>query len=431
MSLAYNIINDLYFTNRNFCSDDYDRAVAHIASLLPCNVHTFEGPEPCNGWLIPPKWELEEAWIKKDGEVIYDGSDHPLKVICVSEAFEGTVSLEELQKHLHHKTYFWPDGSAIPFHFRQQYQPWNRTWGFNVPRDFYESLEPGDYEVCIRTRESEGYLRVIESHVQGRSDATFVFVAHLDHPGMANDDLAGCAVGIELFKELHERAVALKHSYKLLLVQEMTGTEFYLNHLPAAEKQQMLGGVFLEMLGTDTPLVMHRTRNQQSMVEDALLHVLETREAGHKVLDFGKGVANDEIVFESHGIPMASLNRFPYNAYHTHYDNMDIISQTALDESLAVARELVNALEADIVVEKNFSGLVCLSNPEYDLYVDLGQTGEHATESQWALRRLMDGIGYIQGTTTVGMLAREYGVPAADVEAYLRKWADKGLLTLY
>lgn len=430
MSLAYNIIRDLYFSNRNFCSEDYDKAVAHIADILPCNVLTFEGPEPCNGWQIPPKWELEEAWIKKDGKVIYDGSDHPLKVICVSNSFQGTVDLKELKRHLHHKTYFWPDGSAIPFHFRQNYQPWNRDWGFNVPRDFYDSLEEGEYEVCISAREEEGYLRVIESHVQGESDGTFVFVAHLDHPGMANDDLAGCAVGIELFKRLHERPNPPKHSYKLLLVQEMTGTEYYLGSSSQEEKDRYLGGLFLEMLGTDTPLVMHHTRGKSNVLEQALQKVLDQKVPNHTVLDYGKGVANDEIVFESHGLPMASLNRFPYNAYHTHYDNLDIIDQAALDQSLAVAEALITELEADIIVEKNFSGLVCLSNPEYDLYVDLGQTGEHATDEQWALRRLMDGIGYVQGRTTVGMLAREYGVDFEAVATYLRKWEAKGLLTL-
>ena len=84
MSLAYDIIRDLYLSNRNFCSEDYDRAVEYIANVLPCNVLTFEGSEPCNGWIIPPKWDLEEAWIKKDGELIYDAADHPLKVICMS-----------------------------------------------------------------------------------------------------------------------------------------------------------------------------------------------------------------------------------------------------------------------------------------------------------------------------------------------------------
>ena len=215
----------------------------------------------------------------------------------------------------------------------------------------------------------------------------------------------------------------------------MTGTEYYLGALYEQEKGRFLGGCFLEMLGTDTPLVMHHTRSKTNVLEQRLLQVLEASAQKHpdpekRVLDFGKGVANDEIVFETHGIPMASLNRFPYNAYHTHYDNLDIISEDALGESLNVVRTLVDALEEDIIVEKNFSGLVCLSNPDYDLYVDLGQTGEHATEELWALRRLMDGIGYVQGRTTVGMLAEEYGVPFETVANYLRKWEAKGLLTL-
>ncbi|MDW7662643.1 MAG: DUF2172 domain-containing protein [Bacillota bacterium] len=196
---------------RVFVSSDYDYAIDVLKTVLDFDVLEYSSETAHNGWVIPPKWDVVEAKIIKNGNVILDVQDHVLHVICYSAAFEGRVTLEELKQHLHYDHRY---ADAIPYHFRQSYRNWERDWGFCVTKNFYASLEPGEYDVVIKTKEDQGILKVLEYTHAGEMEESFVFVAHQDHPGMANDDLAGCVVGVELFKRLLGQKT--KYSYKLV-----------------------------------------------------------------------------------------------------------------------------------------------------------------------------------------------------------------------
>ncbi|MFO7739577.1 MAG: DUF4910 domain-containing protein [Desulfatiglandaceae bacterium] len=259
MSLAYKIIEDLVPLARHFASPDYDKSIEYLQKILPFKVHTFGPQDQHNGWIIPPKYTVKQALIMKDGQIIYDGKKHALSVVCHSLPFKGKVDLATLRKHL------WFDHrykDAIPYHFRYSYRPWERDWGFCVPRVLYDSLEEGEYEIDLEIDEDEPELKVIDYYIPGNSNVEFVFVAHLDHPGMANDDLAGCAVGVELFKSLSSQST--KYSYRLLLVQEIIGSQYYLNKF----RERAHEGVFLEMLGVDVPLSVQQSLRGNSMITD-------------------------------------------------------------------------------------------------------------------------------------------------------------------
>lgn len=425
MSLAFDIINDLYPLNRNFCSSDYDKAVEYIASILPCTIHTYTKEDERNGWTIPPKWDLLEARIEKDGKVIYDALDHPLKVIGLSTPFEGEISLEELKKHLHYQTERCDDPTAIPYHFSQSYRPWQRDWGFCVPRTLFESLEEGTYKVVISTKEEDGYLRIVDCFKQGERDEEFVFVAHLDHPGMANDDLAGCAVGIELFQNLLKQKT--KFSYRLLLTQEIIGSEFYLGHLEEDKRKNILGSLFMDTLGCG-PLGLQKSFYPGSLIESILLPYLQEKHPSVQIEPF-KGLIgnNDEVVFESYGIAMPSLVRWPYDQYHTNLDTPRIITEEALKKSLNVLSGMVEACEQEVIIRKTFEGLPCLSNPMYDLYAgsSVGKEARNPT-----LRKAMDFIPFIMRPMTVKAIADQCGCPMETLFLYLKKWEEKGLIEI-
>jgi aminopeptidase-like protein len=159
MNRMMTIIRDLAPLNRVFCSSDYDRSIEYLSAFLPFNVLAFKATDEHNGWTIPPKWDLKEARIFKDGKLIYDGTSHALSVIALSRPFQGRVDLAELKKHLHYDHRY---EDVIPYHFRQEYRSWERDWGFCVPKRFYDTLLPGEYEVSIQTEESEGILKVLE-----------------------------------------------------------------------------------------------------------------------------------------------------------------------------------------------------------------------------------------------------------------------------
>ena len=369
-----------------------------------------------------------EAKILRGGKIVYDGMSNALSVIALSKSFQGKVDCEELKKHLYYDKRY---DDAVPFHFRQMYRPWQRDWGFCVSKKFYDGLDSGEYEVVIETRESEGTLKLLEYTHPGMLDETIVIAAHLDHPGMANDDLAGCAVGIELF--LRMRGKKTKYTYKLFLHQEVIGSEYYLAKMADEDRSMILESLFLEMLGTKTELALQFSRSGATGIEKALAEALADSGISHRTGPSGSIIAVGDYVWESYGIPMAILSRYPYPEYHCSRDDFDLMSEASLDAAVEILIKAVEKVESTSLVYKKFQGTICTSNPRFNLYVDPGQPafgGSANDGSIQGMRFLMEQIPILQRPVTVRALAAQAGIAESLVRAYLEKWAEKGLLEI-
>ena len=421
------IMRDLTPLNRAVCSRGYDRAVDYLREVLPFRVIAVPSSHEHNGWVIPPSWDVEEAKIVKDGRTVYDGAAHPLGVIALSKGFSGTVTLDELRRHLHfdHRHDDW-----IPFHYRQQFRSWSRDWGFCMPKRVFDQLVPGDYEVVIRTAEAPGTLKILEYQHQGSLDFTIVLGGNLDHAGVANDGLSGCVVGLEVLRRLQGRKT--KFTYSLVLSPGIIGSELYLAGLSPLERSRILEGIFLEMLGSDTPLAVQESRRSMVSSLSTLRSSLDRLGLPYRTGPFESIIVNDEYVWENYGIPMLSFSRFPYPEYHSSQDSVDIIQEASLQEAADALLGAVDRLEASPMVIKKFAGNICLSNPQYDLYVDYGQIalGDVLSDQRRRMRRLMDFVPSLDRPISVRAVADHVGLLEEEALQYLGRWADKGLIDL-
>ena len=80
---------------------------------------------------------------------------------------------------------------ATIFHFRNQYNFWNKDWGFSLPYKIHKKLKTGKYLVDIKTSFSKGKLEMAEDVHFGKNKDSFLFVGHFDHPQMCLDGLVG------------------------------------------------------------------------------------------------------------------------------------------------------------------------------------------------------------------------------------------------
>jgi len=427
MKSMMQMLRDLTPLNRAVCARGYDETVSYLLEVLPFQVIRFPEGTQHNGWAIPPSWDVIEASISRDGKVVYDGMTHPVAVIGLSSEFKGTVSLEELRKHLH---YDHRNPDSIPFHYRQFFRSWERDWGFCLPKRVYDELTPGNYDVLIRTEEAPGEMKVLEYVHRGTSPYTILLGGNLDHAGVANDGLAGCVVGIEVLRRLAGRKTRL--SYSLHLSPGILGPELYLGKMDPSSRNQILEGYFLEMLGSDTKFAVQESRSPMATTAHALKSSLDKLGMSYRTGPFETIIVNDEYIFENYGIPMVSFSRFPYPQYHSHFDSAEITREDRLEEAVSALLGAIDILESSPIVKKRFYGNVCLSNPKYDLYVDYGQIalGDSLTEHKRKMRHLMDFIPALERPISVRALADHMGLPEPDVLEYLRRWADKGLVEL-
>jgi aminopeptidase-like protein len=433
------LIEELYLTNRGFITDDYRACLDYIDETeLPLTYHEFpSGKEIWDSWVVPQKWSVEHAYLSDGDDRLLSFADHPLHLISYSDSFEGWVSRERLRDHIHTHP---ENPDAIPWHFRLNYRPWESDWGFCASQRFVDSLEDEEYYVSIDTNFEDDALTVAEHHLPGQRDETIVLMAHLDHTGMANDDLSGVAAGIELMQRLGERSDR-RYSYTFLIVQEMLGSAAYLSEY-ADRVSAFSYTIFLEMLGNDNRLLLQRTFEGDTKLDSIAERVLETRHGEYEVAEFRSQLGNDELILEAPGyeIPTISLLRGPYPEYHTHLDDPSIISEHRLEEAVSAVLDIVDILEADFVPRRTFSGIPSLANPKYDLYIDprsdnihLEQGGNPDVEvgDSGGLNRFRDQVfRYLDGNHSAFEIADEFDLRFDFVDHYLRRFAEKNLVRI-
>src|SRR6266851_4597397 len=104
-----------------------------------------------------------------------------------------------------------------------------------------------------------------------------------------------------------------------------------------------------------------------------------------------------------------------------------------LEEMLKILQKVVFTVEHNARVRRRFDGLICLSNPAYDLYFerrdpaiekDLGDDQE-----KWGY--LLDCLlRYLDGSTTVLDISERHDLPFDELYAYLKRFEDKGLVRI-
>lgn len=408
---------------------------ARIGRELPLTMHRFPSGATHNGWRVPDLAEVRRAEVVYDGRIVLDGGEHPLVVAAGSRSFHGELSLEALRPHLVSDPAR-PD--AYVFHCIWQYRPWQADWALSMPHRRVARLRPGRHTVRLDVDRSPGEMLVGEAVHRGDDHRAFVFNSHTCHPGQANDGMVGVATLVRLHQHLAGRRT--RWSYRFVFGPEHLGTVFLLAGMRRAERESLMGGVFVEMTGVPAPMKATSTFRGGHLLDRAFAHVLAVpHRQGHPV-GWREGAGNDETVWEApgHEVPFVELTRCrdtfdPYPEYHSSLDTPASLDAERVDESFAALVRLVDVLERDCTAHRRFDGLVCLSAPELDLYPHRPDPAVDVDVDADGLRwgRLVDRIlRCMDGSVTCLEMADAVGLPFADVRDYLDRFAARGLVRL-
>ena len=344
-----------------------------MTQFLPFKIIRFKSGSEFNGWKVPKCWEVNKAEVRVNGKQLFDGTGHPLGVAALSKSFQGKLSWKQLKPHIHTR----PDVSnAHGYHCMWQYRPWDRDWCLCVPHNQFKKWpKNSSFSVDLITKDKPGFMEVAEYHLPGKFEKTFVINAHTCHPRQANDDIVGMAVAIALFQQLRKRKN--RYSYRLVLGPEHLGTVFYLSRMAERERKKILGGYFLEMPGTRYPLKVASSFHGTSVVDYAIQEICEREKIQWSEVGWRQGAGNDETVWEAPGyeIPFVEVSRCkktfdPFREYHTSEDNLQRINWGKVNEFYKVIEQSILEIDKSVFYKRNFTGLPCLSNPKYNLYIE-------------------------------------------------------------
>lgn len=397
------MIQALWRLPRDIISDGYDAALQCLAAQVPMIVHEYPSGTECWSWIIPEKWKCNEAYLATlDGRRLFSYADNPLHVVSYSLPFDGEVSRRDLLEHLHvhHKI---PE--AVPFIFKY----YERDWGLCCSKNLKDTLLDDKYRVVIKTDSSYGALKVGEVIAPGKTDDCIVLCAHLCHPAMVNDDLAGIVVGIKVMQELLNRP-NLRYSYRFLIVPETIGSIAYLSQ---NEKliPKMKGGLFLEMLGLKNPHALQLSFAGDTEVDLCFSLALKTHDPFSWTGAYRTIIGNDERQFNSPGVrvPLLSLSRvlpptsadWPYPEYHSSHDTPELNSIKNLEASRDLVLSMIEAVENNKVPVNRFKGEVFCSR--FGMSIDPYSNPE-------GNRELFNVMDLIDGTRSVAQIASRCGI---------------------
>ena len=404
-----------------------------LCQELPLTLRRYPTGTAFNGWTVPKNWRVRRATVSRDGRVLFDGTRHPLAVATYSRPFRGEVDFEELKKHVVTR----PDlPGAHVYHCMWQYRPWDADWALCVPYDVFRDFIPGRYRVDLETAYEPGEMLVGEYEHRGRTDRTVVLNAHTCHPGQANDDFAGVTVLVRLFQWL--RTQETHYTYRLVLGPEHLGTVFYLRDHTPEQVERLVSGAFCEMPGTAGPVKVASTFLGNQVIDRAFRHAARHHSRGWVVVPWRKGAGNDETVWEAPGyeVPFVEVSRCedqfkPYREYHSSLDTADLMDERQLEEFFGVFRHVVQVLEGNARLYRRFNGLICLSNPEYDLYLERPDPAVvkdlEADSEKWG--HLLDCLfRYLDGSVTLLDIAEKHDLPFDRLRQYLERFEAKGLV---
>lgn len=416
------IISSLWRLPRDIVSDGYDSAMFALASQIPLEIHEYPTGTECWTWIVPEKWTCREARLETlDGRVLFSYRDNPLHCVSYSLPFNGVVTREELLNHLHTHPRL---EHAIPFIFKY----YERDWGLCCSKTLKDSLADDKYRVVIDSHFSFGSLKVGECIARGQSEKTFVFCAHLCHPGMVNDDLSGVVVGIKVMQELLKRT-DLRYTYRFVILPETIGSVAYLSHNEELIPQ-MAGGLFLEMLGLDNPHALQLSFDGNTKMDRCLSKVHSEFNPEAWIGAFRTVVGNDERQFNAPGVrvPMLSLSRvlrersngWPYYPeYHSSDDTPELAPESRLTESRDLVLRMVDAIEANQIPVNLFKGELFCSR--YGLHIDAYSNPEGNAA-------FFNILFLIDGTRSTSEIAKICGISIEATRSVLEELRCRGLI---
>lgn len=415
-----NIIDKLLMKNRTIVTSDVAVCMDIISARYPIKLHEYPTGSEYQTWPIPPEWNVKKAILTDGKNVIASHDESPLFVARYSMPFSGWVNRDELVKHTFTNP-AQPDAFCYEFRLAYNYQRRLKEWRIALPHDRLQALPDGKYYVEIDVEIKPGNMLIAESSHPGSSGHWFTFLAHYCHVAQANDGLAGVAVMLEAVERIRRKYPNPRFGYKALLMPETIGSSVYAaTH--EAELDATVGAVFSEMGGAESPLQLVFSRRGNTYIDRIFLHVL--RKQGKlpcRFVPFRKGWGNDELVFDAPGlgVPVVSMDRHSFEAYHTHHDNMELVKLDKLEEVVAVLIGVADALEQDYI--PRLRNRVPIYLTRFDLYSDWTYQRAQYDINTLLLDNMWSGLSVID-------IALKHDLDVDMVQSFLRKFTEHELI---
>jgi aminopeptidase-like protein len=412
------LLERLYPICRSITGEGLRQTLAILQEELPLEITEIPTGTRVLDWEIPNEWNIRDAYVAdSEGRRLVDFRAHNLHVVNYSAPVREKMRFEDLRPRLH----------TLPEHpdwipYRTSY--YDADWGFCLSERQLEQFRPGEeYEVVIDSTLAPGSLTYGELCIPGEKDEEILISSHCCHPSLCNDNLTGIAVAAELASELRERWT--RWSYRFVFAPGTIGAIAWLAQNRGAVVR-VQHGLVLALLGDSGRQTYKRSRRGNAFIDRAAAHVLRESGRPYDIRDFDpEGYDERQYCSPGFNLPVGRLTRSPhgeYPEYHTSADNLELIQPRRLQESLGVARAILDVVERDRLYLNRFP----FGEPQ------LGRRGLYERFRGDDGDRLRKAVLWVlnasDGKATLLDIAERSGMPFRTIADAADLLAEKGLL---
>ncbi len=369
-------------------------------------------------WTVPKEWNIRDAYIEdSQGKRIIDFKESNLYVMGYSLPMDRMMSLEELKQMI----FTQPEQPDVIPYVTSYYQ---ERSGFCMSENQKNALREDTYHCVIDSDLKEGSLTYGEIILKGDTEEEVLLSTYICHPSMANNEVSGPVVTIELVKWLASLKQR-RYTYRILFIPETIGSITYLSRNLETMKKNTTAGFVLSCLGDDRTYSIVETKYGGTLTDRLLKNILQFHFPDYICYDFlHRG--SDERQYNAPGVdlPVCGVCRSKYEEYpeyHTSADDLSLISEEGLQGSAALMKKCIMALEYNY-----FYKLSCCCEPQLGkrgLYPTLSQKGNYS-DAALVMREL---VAYADGSIDLIEISNRIRTPIDLLIPLIDKLLENGL----
>lgn len=405
---------------RSITGDGFRKSLKILCEEVP-EIKTYEVPSgtPVFDWTVPKEWNIRGGGIYRlNDEKVIDFNDSNLHIVGYSLPINEIVSREELLEHI----YTQPNQPDFIPYVTSFYK---ERWGFCMSDNQKKSLSDDNYKVIIDSDFKEGSLTYGELIIPGESKEEILITSYLCHPSMANNELSGPVVLVELMKyvkTLRNR----RYTYRFVINPETIGSLTYISRNLETLRKNVKAGFVLSCVGDDRTYSYIESKYADTLSDRVIQNVLKFHYPGYKRYSFLKR-GSDERQYNSSGVnlPVCGFCRSKYEEYpeyHTSADNMKLISPQGLQGAYDVMKKVIDTLENNYCFK-----MTCMGEPQ------LGKRGLYPTVSQKgtysSVKAMTNFIAYADGTHDLIDISNIINVPSDELFPFVEVLLKYELIT--
>lgn len=415
----YSLVKELFPICRSITGDGVRKTLRIIQREIP-ELKIFEVPTGTKvfDWIVPKEWNIKDGYIETlDGKKVIDFADTNLHVMGYSLPIDKIVSREELLEMCY----------TIPE--QPDYIPYVTSYykersGFCLSEKQKQALTEDTYHVVIDSTLENGSLTYGELLIPGNSKDEIFLSTYVCHPSMANNELSGPAVAVELAKYILANKDR-RYSYRMIFIPETIGSITYLSKNLDYMQKHVIAGYNISCVGDDRTYSYVESPYADTLADRVAQNVLNFHYPEYKRYSFlHRGSDERQYCSPLVHLPLCAICRSKYEEYpeyHTSADNLNLVSPNGLYGAFEVYRKCIDLLE------NNYMYIVTTPcEPQLGkrgLYPTLSRRGSiNETRSMTAF------IAYADGKHDLVDISNRINVPIDRLLPIIKKLLDNGLI---